>query len=111
MNILDIIAKKRDKKELSKDEIEYFVNGYTNGEVTDYQASALIMAIFINGMTDLELYDLTFSMASSGEILDLSEFGENVVDKHSTGGVGDKVSIALLPIVASLRNTSCQNVW
>ncbi len=111
MNILDIIAKKRDKKELSKDEIEYFVNGYTNGEVTDYQAAALIMAIFINGMTDLELYDLTFSMASSGEILDLSEFGENVVDKHSTGGVGDKVSIALLPIVASLRNTSCQNVW
>ena len=100
MNILDIIAKKRDKKELSKDEIEYFVNGYTNGEVTDYQAAALIMAIFINGMTDLELYDLTFSMASSGEILDLSEFGENVVDKHSTGGVGDKVSIALLPIVA-----------
>ena len=111
MNILDIIAKKRDKKELSKDEIEYFVNGYTNGEVTDYQAAALIMAIFINGMTDLELYDLTFSMASSGEILDLSEFGENIVDKHSTGGVGDKVSIALLPIVASLRNTSCQNVW
>ena len=111
MNILDIIAKKRDKKELSKEEIEYFVNGYTNGEVTDYQAAALIMAIFINGMTDLELYDLTFSMASSGEILDLSEFGENVVDKHSTGGVGDKVSIALLPIVASLRNTSCQNVW
>lgn len=111
MNILDIIAKKRDKKELSKDEIEYFVNGYTNGEVTDYQAAALIMAIFINGMTDLELYDLTFSMASSGEILDLSEFGENVVDKHSTGGVGDKVSIALLPIVASLRNISCQNVW
>jgi len=111
MNILDIIAKKRDKKELSKDEIEYFVNGYTNGEVTDYQAAALIMAIFINGMTDLELYDLTFSMTSSGEILDLSEFGENVVDKHSTGGVGDKVSIALLPIVASLRNTSCQNVW
>lgn len=107
MNILDIIAKKRDKKELSKDEIEYFVNGYTKGEVTDYQAAALIMAIFINGMTDLELYDLTFSMASSGEILDLSEFGENVVDKHSTGGVGDKVSIALLPIVASLRNTSC----
>lgn len=111
MNILDIIAKKRDKKELSKDDIEYFVNGYTNGEVTDYQAAALIMAIFINGMTDLELYDLTFSMASSGEILDLSEFGENVVDKHSTGGVGDKVSIALLPIVASLRNTSCKNVW
>ena len=102
MNILDIIAKKRDKEELTKEEIEYFVKGYTEGTITDYQAAALIMAIFINGMSDLELYDLTFSMANSGEVLDLSEFGENVVDKHSTGGVGDKVSIILLPIVASL---------
>ena len=72
MNILDIIAKKRDKKELTKEEIEYFVKGYTDGSIADYQAAALIMAIFINGMTDLELYDLTFSMASSGEVLDLS---------------------------------------
>ena len=102
MNILDIIDKKRDKEELTKEEIEYFVKGYTEGTITDYQAAALIMAIFINGMSDLELYDLTFSMANSGEVLDLSEFGENVVDKHSTGGVGDKVSIILLPIVASL---------
>ena len=102
MNILDIIAKKRDKKELTKEEIEYFVKGYTDGSIADYQAAALRMAIFINGMTDLELYDLTFSMASSGEVLDLSELGENIVDKHSTGGVGDKVSIVLLPIVASL---------
>ncbi len=102
MNILDIIAKKRDKKELTKEEIEYFVKGYTDGSIADYQAAALIMAIFINGMTDLELYDLTFSMAKSGEVLDLSELGENIVDKHSTGGVGDKVSIVLLPIVASL---------
>ena len=102
MNILDIIAKKRDKKELTKEEIEYFVKGYTEGSITDYQAAALVMAIFINGMTDIELYDLTFSMANSGEVLDLSEFGENIVDKHSTGGVGDKVSIVLLPIVASL---------
>ena len=102
MNILDIIAKKRDKEELTKEEIEYFVKGYTEGTITDYQAAALIMAIFINGMSDLELYDLTFSMANSGEVLDLSEFGENVVDKHSTGGVGDKVSLVLTPIVASL---------
>ena len=101
MNILDIIAKKRDKKDLSKEEIDFFIKGYTNNEITDYQAAALIMAIFINGMTDEELYYLTFSMANSGEILDLSEFGENVVDKHSTGGVGDKVSIVLLPIIAS----------
>ena len=102
MNILDIIAKKRDKEELSKEEIDFFVKGYTNGEITDYQAAALIMAIYINGMNDEELFNLTFSMANSGEVLDLSEFGTNVVDKHSTGGVGDKVSIVLLPIIASL---------
>lgn len=102
MNILDIIAKKRDGEVLSKEEIEYFIEGYTKGNITDYQAAALVMAIYINGMTDLELFDLTFSMAKSGEILDLSEFGEAIVDKHSTGGVGDKVSIIVLPIVAAL---------
>lgn len=102
MNILDIIAKKRDNLVLSKEEINFFVQGYTNGDITDYQAAALIMAIYINGMSDEELFDLTFSMANSGEVLDLSEFGEAIVDKHSTGGVGDKVSIVLLPIIASL---------
>lgn len=102
MNILDIIAKKRDAKELSKEEIKYFVKEYTEGKIQDYQASALIMAIYINGMNDREITDLTLSMAHSGEVLDLSCFGENVVDKHSTGGVGDKVSIILLPIIASL---------
>lgn len=101
MNILEIIAKKRDKKELTKEEIEYFVKGYTNGEVTDYQAAALVMAIYINGMNDEETTNLTLSMANSGEMLDLSIFGKNVVDKHSTGGVGDKVSLILLPIIAS----------
>ena len=102
MNILDIIAKKRDKKELSKDEIEYFVENYTNGNIADYQASALIMAIFLNGMTKQETTYLTIAMANSGEILNLSSLGKTIVDKHSTGGVGDKVSIILLPIVASL---------
>lgn len=102
MNILEIIAKKRDKKELSKKEIEYFINGYIENKVTDYQAAALIMAIYINGMTDEELLNLTFSMAKSGDVLDLSDLGKAIVDKHSTGGVGDKVSIALLPIIASL---------
>lgn len=102
MNILDIIAKKRDNKILSKEEIDFFVQAYTNGEIADYQAAALIMAIYINGMTDEELFYFTFSMANSGEILDLSEFGKNIIDKHSTGGVGDKVSIILLPIIASL---------
>ena len=102
MNILEIIEKKRDNKELSKEEIEYFIKGYTDGTVTDYQAAALIMAIYINGMTEKETTYLTISMANSGDILDLSKFGKNVVDKHSTGGVGDKVSLILLPIIASL---------
>ena len=76
MTILDIIEKKRDKKELTKEEIEFFINGYTNGTITDYQAAALIMAIFINGMTDEETVNLTIAMAHSGEILDLSKLNE-----------------------------------
>ena len=102
MNILEIISKKRDSKELNKEEIEYFVKGYTDGEIQDYQAAALIMAIYLNGMNDREVTDLTLAMAHSGEVLDLSCFGKNVVDKHSTGGVGDKVSIVLLPIIAAM---------
>ena len=101
MNILDIIAKKRDKKELNKEEIEYFIEGYTNGDITDYQASALVMAIYINGMNERETTDLTLAMAYSGDVLDLSSLGE-VVDKHSTGGVGDKITLILMPIIASL---------
>lgn len=101
MNILEIIAKKRDKKDLSKEEIEYFIEGYTNGSITDYQAAALVMAIYINGMNDEEITNLTIAMAHSGEMLDLSVFGKNVVDKHSTGGVGDKVTLILMPIIAS----------
>ena len=102
MDILDIIAKKRDKIELSKEEIDFFVKEYTNGNITDYQAAALVMAIYINGMSDKETTNLTLSMANSGEILDLSILGSNVVDKHSTGGVGDKISLILLPIIAAL---------
>ena len=102
MNILEIIEKKRDKKELKKDEIEYFIEGYTNDKIADYQASALIMAIYLNGMTKQETTDMTIAMANSGEQLDLSKLNEIIVDKHSTGGVGDKVSLILLPLVASL---------
>ena len=83
MNILEIIAKKRDNNELSKEEIEYFVKEYTEGNVTDYQAAALVMAIYINGMTIEETTNLTLAMAYSGDVLDLSEFG-TVVDKHSS---------------------------
>ena len=102
MNIQEIIAKKRDSKELNKNEIEYFVREYTNGSITDYHAAALIMAICINGMTENEIVNLTLSMANSGEKIDLSKISDNVVDKHSTGGVGDKVTIILMPIIASL---------
>lgn len=102
MNILEIIEKKRDNKKLTKEEIEYFIRGYTDGTIADYQASALVMAIFLNGMTDEEITNLTISMANSGEVLDLSKLNKIIVDKHSTGGVGDKVSICLLPLVASL---------
>ena len=96
MNILEIIEKKRKSKELTKQEIEYFVKGYVEGDVADYQAAALVMAIFLNGMTKQETTDLTIAMANSGEILDLSKLNKIIVDKHSTGGVVDKVSICLL---------------
>ena len=102
MNILEIIEKKRDKKELTKEEIEYFINSYVKNEIADYQVAALIMAIFLNGNTKEETTNLTLAMAHSGKILDLSELNTIIVDKHSTGGVGDKVSICLLPLVASL---------
>ena len=101
MNILDIISKKRDQKELSKEEIEYFIKNYTNGNIADYQAAALVMAIYLNGMTKEETTYLTIAMANSGDVLDLSELGI-VVDKHSTGGVGDKITLILMPIMAAL---------
>ena len=101
MNILEIIAKKRDKKVLTKEEIDFFIKEYTAGNVTDYQAAALIMAIYINGMTIEEITNLTLAMANSGEILNLSDLG-TVVDKHSSGGVGDKITLILMPIMATL---------
>ena len=101
MNILDIIAKKRDNKKLSKEEIDFFVKEYTNNTIADYQAAALIMAIYINKLDEEETTNLTLAMAHSGDVLDLSEIG-TVVDKHSTGGVGDKVTLILAPIIASL---------
>ena len=102
MNILGIIAKKRDKKILTKEEITYFVNEYTKGTITDYQAAALIMAIYINGMTDDEITNLTISMAESGDIVDLSDVADVIIDKHSTGGVGDKITLILAPIIAAI---------
>jgi pyrimidine-nucleoside phosphorylase len=101
MRAVDIIIKKRDKGELTLAEIEYFIKSFISGEVTDYQASALLMAIVLNGMTPRETTDLTLAMANSGHMLDLRDVVDLAVDKHSSGGVGDKTSLAVLPIVAA----------
>lgn len=101
MRMYDIIAKKRDGKGLDDAEIRFFVNGYTAGEIPDYQMSALLMAIYFNGMSEQETASLTQYMSMSGDILDLTYFGEASVDKHSTGGVGDKTTLIAAPIAAS----------
>jgi len=102
MRIVDIITKKRDGGELTRDEIEAFIRGYVSGDVPDYQAAALCMAIYFRGMTPRETADLTEAMAFSGATLDLSDVAPIIVDKHSSGGVGDKTTLVVGPMVASL---------
>lgn len=97
----DVIRKKRDGRELSREEIGFFVDAVTSGEMADYQASALLMAIFLNGMTEAEQTALTDAMLRSGEILDFSDISEPKADKHSTGGVGDKTSLLVAPFAAA----------
>jgi len=101
MQMYDLIMKKRNGGVLNRDEIDFFINGYTKGEIPDYQVSALMMAIFFRGMNTEETVDLTMAMAHSGEVLDLKDISGIKCDKHSTGGVGDKTTLSLIPMVVS----------
>lgn len=102
MRIVDLINKKKHGESLTKAEIDYFISGYTNGEIPDYQISALLMAIYFKGMDTREIADLTDAMVRSGDTVDLSRIEGIKVDKHSTGGVGDKISLIVIPLVASV---------
>lgn len=105
MRMVDLIEKKRDGNELSKEEIEYIVTNYTNGKIPDYQVSALLMAIFYQDMTNEEITNLTLAIANSGDVIDLSSLEGIKVDKHSTGGVGDTTTLILAPLAASVGVT------
>ncbi|MHB1420409.1 MAG: pyrimidine-nucleoside phosphorylase [Bacillota bacterium] len=102
MRMVDLIHKKRQGNILTKEEIDFIIKGYTSGEIPDYQVSSLLMAIYFQSMSNQEIVDLTFALVQSGDIIDLSDIHGIKVDKHSTGGVGDKVSLIIVPLVASV---------
>ena len=104
MRTVDLVHRKRDGEELSAEEISFVVEGYTRGEIPDYQMSAFLMAVYFSGMSDREVDSLTESMLHSGEVLDLSSIPGVKVDKHSTGGVGDKTSLIAAPIAAASKS-------
>ena len=114
MRMYDIILKKRNGNPLTDDEIRFVIENYVSGNIPDYQVSALMMAIYFRGMDERETVTLTMEMAKSGNVLDLSEFGNLTVDKHSTGGVGDKTTLVVTPILAALgakvANMSCRGL-
>jgi pyrimidine-nucleoside phosphorylase len=101
MRTVDLIQKKRDGEELSTQEIQWLIEGYVDGTVPDYQMSAFAMAVYFKGMSMRETRDLTMAMVATGEVIDLSAIAGIKTDKHSTGGVGDKVTLILAPLVAS----------
>ena len=101
MRVVDIIEAKKQGKEHSKEEIDFLINSLMDGTAADYQLSAWLMAVYFNGMTDNETAFLTDAMVRSGEVIDLGDIANQVVDKHSTGGVGDKVTITLIPLLAA----------
>ena len=101
MNVISIIEKKRDGYALTEDEIRYFVRGYTADDIPDYQAAAWAMAVYLQGMNRDEIIALTMALAQSGDMIDLHEVIDFAVDKHSSGGVGDKTSLVVLPLVAA----------
>ncbi|MGH8928311.1 MAG: hypothetical protein ACRDWH_08165, partial [Acidimicrobiia bacterium] len=101
MNAVDLIQKKRDGRPLTENEIAWLIKSFTSGAIPDYQMAAMAMAVFFNGLEPAELVEWTRSMLHSGEVLDFSDISTPKVDKHSTGGVGDKVSIPLAPMVAA----------
>ena len=103
MDIVTLIKKKRAKQELSEEELRYFVSKLVREEITSAQAASLMSYIYINGLTEDEILNLSTAMAKSGDMIDLSDIGDNIVDKHSTGGVGDKATLLLMPILASLN--------
>ena len=101
MHMTDLIEKKKQGQTLTQEELHFIVHGYTAGNIPDYQMSALMMAIYFRGMTPEETAQLTIEMEHSGDVVDLSPLGEHTADKHSTGGVGDKTSLVLCPMVAA----------
>lgn len=104
MNIIDIIVKKKNKETLTYDEIKYAVDNFISGEVKDYQMSSLLMAIVLNGMSEEEIFNLTKIMLDSGDKIDLSKINGIKVDKHSTGGVGDKTTLVVGPLAADRKS-------
>ena len=101
MRVVDLIEKKKQGQHLSKEEINFIIDSLMDGSAHDYQLSALLMAIYFNGMTEEETAYLTEAMINSGEVVDFKDLTDSIVDKHSTGGVGDKVTITLIPLLAA----------